>query len=93
MTPATATGAPFGLMALDGADDDGGTLYVLYDGDRPVLSAAWPMPLEAHAARHGRTVERVQPIAPALDWGPDDFDDHRELMADLMAEVARIKEA
>jgi hypothetical protein len=51
--------APFGLVAMDGADDDGGTLYALLDGGRPILSAPWPHPLHAYAAEHGREVVRV----------------------------------
>lgn len=87
---------PFSLMALDGADDDGGTLYVLLDDDQPVLAAGWPMPLEEYAARHGRDVRRVpSPLGgdrPA-DYGPDDWDDEREMLDDLMAAVAAVKAA
>ena len=54
---------PFGLVAIDGADHDGGTLYALLDNGRPVLTAAWPMPLEQHAAREGRGFVRL----PAYD--------------------------
>lgn len=78
----------YGLVAIDGADDDGGTLYVLHvTAGRPVLSAAWPQPLERFAADQGATVEPVSAYR-GPDYGPDDFDDERELLADLMAAVA-----
>jgi hypothetical protein len=67
---------PYGLVAVDGADDDGGTLYVLLDAGRAVLSAAWPHPLHQYAAQQGRSVERL----PAWDGRPDD---HRDMLADL----------
>ena len=39
------------IVAADGADLDGGTLYTLLDETGcPVASAAWPQPLEAIAA-------------------------------------------
>ena len=46
------------LVAIDDADEDGGTLYVLYDGRVPVKAASWPMPLEAWARENGRAVRR-----------------------------------
>lgn len=68
--------APYLLAAHDDADDDGGTLYVLYeerDGSLlPLKSASWPQPLEAWAASVGRIVRRVHRIsADTLQW-PDD---------------------
>ena len=47
------------MVALDGADDDGGTLYVLYDEDGQLVSScAWPQPLEQYARLAGFTVVR-----------------------------------
>ena len=38
---------PYRITAQDGADDDGGTLYCLYDDHgRVVAASAWPQPLE-----------------------------------------------
>lgn len=59
--------APYGLVAMDGADDDGGTLYALIDGGRPILTAAWPQPLEKYAADRGRPVVRLPAYAGVLD--------------------------
>lgn len=75
------TRPPFTMLALDGADDDGGTLYVLLDQGVPVTAAAWPMPLEKLAADHGRDVVR---LARPDDYGPDDADDEREMLDELM---------
>ena len=48
---------PFTIVAQDGADDDGGTLYVLYDDAQRVITAAsWPQPLERIAYITGHTV-------------------------------------
>ncbi len=57
---------PYGLVALDGADEDGGTLYALLDEGRPVLSAAWPQPLHQYAAERGREVVRLPAWAGAV---------------------------
>ena len=47
------------IVALDGADDDGGTLYVLYDETGELLtSSAWPQPLEQYARLAGFAVVR-----------------------------------
>lgn len=55
------------LAALDGADEDGGTLYVLYDDDGhgwvPLKVASVPQPLERYAATMGRAIRRVFPAA------------------------------
>jgi hypothetical protein len=43
------------ILAQDGADEDGGTIYYLIDSDDRVLAAsAWPQPLEniAHVTGH-----------------------------------------
>lgn len=65
------------LAAHDGADDDGGTLYVLYadTGETwlPVKTASVPQPLEAWAAAMGRAVRRVSPL------GADDVDYLRDV--------------
>jgi hypothetical protein len=51
--------AHYTLTAIDGADDDGGTLYVLYDDEGRMLGgAAWPQPLEQLARLHGFAVVR-----------------------------------
>jgi hypothetical protein len=48
------------IQATDFADDDSGTLYTLFDETgAPVLSAAWPQPLQAIAARRGFAVTRL----------------------------------
>lgn len=48
---------PYRLVAQDGADDNGGTLYVLYDQyGRIVSSSAWPQPLERLAWERGHAV-------------------------------------
>jgi hypothetical protein len=50
------------LVAIDGADDDGGTLYVLYDAEqRMVAGACWPQVLEQIAQRAGALVKRALP--------------------------------
>jgi hypothetical protein len=46
---------PFKIIAQDGGDDDGGTLYILLDDtDRTIAAASWPQPLEriAHIVGH-----------------------------------------
>lgn len=61
---------PYLIAAYDGADDDGGTLYVLLDDDgekwTPLLTASWPMPLEHYAATVGRAVRRVAAQTDAI---------------------------
>lgn len=53
------------MAAFDGADDDGGTLYVLYDeSGRQITGSAWPQPLEAIAKLAGFSV-RVSSYAPS----------------------------
>jgi hypothetical protein len=49
---------PYFIVAQDGADDDGGTLYVLYDGQRVITAASWPQPLEDIAFAVNRPVKR-----------------------------------
>ena len=47
------------IIAVDGADEDGGTLYVLYNRDGEVrAAAAWPQPLELSAASPLHVVRR-----------------------------------
>ena len=51
------------IIAQDGADDDGGTLYTLYDDlFRIVAAAAWPQPLEEIAAERGYSTRRRRPV-------------------------------
>lgn len=62
LTLERASGVPpsWTVTAYDGADDDGGTLYVLSDLDgRIVSSSAWPTPLERIAALEGYPVVRA----------------------------------
>lgn len=78
--------APLGLVALDGADDDGGTLYVLMDDGRPILTAAWPQPLMQYASDHGREVVRL----PCWGGAPvDDIPDmpRRRPMTDMLTDL------
>lgn len=50
----------YSMVAIDGADDDGGTLYVLYDEHgRQITGSAWPQPLEAIAQLAGFPVKRT----------------------------------
>ena len=60
----------FTIVAQDGADEDDGTLYVLYDDlDRVIAAASWPQPLEqiAHIVGH--------PVFRATYGGGADIDD------------------
>jgi hypothetical protein len=62
---------PLTIVAQDGADDDGGTLYTLFDDDgEPILSAAWPQPLETHARLLGRETRRGLSWTGASEDGP-----------------------
>ena len=50
---------PWVIVAQDGADEDGGTLYTLFDEHGNVqVSAAWPHPLEERALLAGRATVR-----------------------------------
>jgi hypothetical protein len=50
---------PWVIVAQDGADDDGGTLYTLFDENGGVVTAAaWPHPLEEWALKAGRATVR-----------------------------------
>jgi hypothetical protein len=63
------------ITPQDGADDDGGTLYVLRDDKGEVLAGhAWPMPLERLAASRGARVEYL-PGLMALTNERSDMDD------------------
>lgn len=54
------TAPAYTLVAIDGADDDGGTLYVLYDEHGCIVSgASWPHPLEALAHAAGLPLRRL----------------------------------
>jgi hypothetical protein len=45
------------IVTVDGADDDGCTLYVLHDEHMQVItSCAWPQPLERVAEGLGATI-------------------------------------
>jgi hypothetical protein len=61
---------PYRIVAVDGADDDGGTMYYLYDAGRVIAASAWPQPLERIAYITGHSVF-------SATWGggePDDAD-------------------
>jgi hypothetical protein len=55
-----AQARPYTIVAQDGDDDDGGTVYYLYDDLRRVIGAsAWPQPLEEIAHITGHPVLRA----------------------------------
>lgn len=87
-----AAGPPhYTIQALDGADDDGGTLYVLYDeAENLVTGAAWPQPLERLAEQAGFPVKR----AVYVDVLASDCDvpDPRRMYSDLLERVREAAE-
>lgn len=66
------------LVAIDGADHDGCTLYVMhgFDGE-PLLSSSWPQPLEHVAKQAGIELRVLRAIRP--DEVEIDLDDQEDL--------------
>lgn len=63
---------PYTIVAQDGDDDDGGTLYYLIDDlNRVVTASAWPQPLEQIAHIVGHPVLRAT-YGGGADDGIDD---------------------
>lgn len=59
------------LLTIDGADHDGGTLYVLFDEDGDMmLGCAWPQPLERIAREAGAKVRHETYRSDVLDAEP-----------------------
>ena len=75
------------ILAVDDADDDGGTLYVLYDGPLALHAASWPHPLEAYAAKHGRGVTRAAYVPTLAGECEPPRRKEKTMVDDLMDEV------
>ncbi len=84
MSVLTAEAPCYTITAIDGADDDGCTLYVLHDEQgRQVTGAAWPHPLEALAEQAGFPVRRAMYVdALATDC---EVPEHNRRAGELLA--------